>query len=117
MIMTEEQVCREYREAKHPSRHIGVLADMNLCKRSEIIDILVANGLMEKPKEPEPKKITTKKPIKTQPKAEAKTAEFPPEVCAALEKAMSEIEKEIKTLEERYKVIAGFLWNGGKANG
>lgn len=117
MIMTEEQICREYREAKHPARHIGVLAELNICKRSEITDILVANGLMEKPKEPEPKKSTTKKPIKTQPKAEAKTTEFPPEVCAALEGAMNEIEKEIKELEERYKVIAGFLWSGGCANG
>ena len=117
MIMTEEEVCREYRQAKNPSHHITVLSELNLCKRSDIMDILVKHGLMEKPKETEHKKSTTKKPIKTQPKAEVKTTEFPPEVCAALEGAMSEIEKRIKELEERYKVIAGFLWSGGCSNG
>lgn len=118
--MTEEQVCKEYREAKNPSKHIGVLADMNICKRSEITDILVKHGLITAPKPVEPKKATPKRPAKpktVQPKVEEEPKELPKEVCVALEKAMAEIETEIKQLEGQYKVIASFLWNGGKANG
>lgn len=39
--MNSEQICREYREAKNKKQQIGILADQNLCGKSEIIKFLL----------------------------------------------------------------------------
>lgn len=44
MNMTPEEICREYRQAKHKDKYIQILADMNLCKPQDILAILSDNG-------------------------------------------------------------------------
>ena len=50
MTMTNEEIIRDYREAKAPMKQIGILADMNCCTRKEIVAILADAGL-EVPKQ------------------------------------------------------------------
>ena len=45
MTMTDEEIIREYREAKTPLKQIGILADENQCSRGKIVDILRAAGM------------------------------------------------------------------------
>lgn len=45
MIMTNEEICREYRQAKTPLKQIGILADENSCTKREIVTILRGAGL------------------------------------------------------------------------
>lgn len=44
MIMTNEEICREYRQAKTPLKQIRILADQNGCRRDEIVSILREAG-------------------------------------------------------------------------
>jgi len=44
MIMTDEEILREYRQARYPMKQIGILADENQCSRREIADLLLAAG-------------------------------------------------------------------------
>lgn len=44
MMMTPEDICKEYRTAKSPLKQIGVLAELNTCSKKEIIKILTDNG-------------------------------------------------------------------------
>ena len=42
--MTDSEIVKMYREAKYPKEHIQIMADMNLCSKRQIIDILNDNG-------------------------------------------------------------------------
>lgn len=44
MTMTNEEIIRDYKAAKAPSKQINVLADLNQCDRKKIMEILVAGG-------------------------------------------------------------------------
>lgn len=46
MYMTEAEICRDYRLTAdtHKPKQIGILADMNLCRRSQIAGILERHG-------------------------------------------------------------------------
>lgn len=56
--MTNEEICREYRQAKDPKKQVEILADCNQTTKSAIVDILRAGG--EKvPGNYKPKKIET----------------------------------------------------------
>lgn len=44
MIMTDEEICRDYRAAATPQKQIGILADLNQCSKERIKQILVAGG-------------------------------------------------------------------------
>ena len=44
MIMTTEEIVREYREAKDRVKQINILADENQCKRKEIAALLREAG-------------------------------------------------------------------------
>lgn len=45
MQMTNEEIVRSYNEAKHKGQQIGILADLNVCPKEVIIDILVEGGV------------------------------------------------------------------------
>ncbi len=45
MTMTNEDIIREYREAKTPLKQIGILADENMCSRGKIVEILREAGM------------------------------------------------------------------------
>lgn len=44
MTMTNEEICRDYRAAKAPSKQIRILAELNQCSRDKIKQILVEGG-------------------------------------------------------------------------
>lgn len=44
MTMTNEEICRDYKAAKAPSKQIHILADLNQCDREKIKQILVEGG-------------------------------------------------------------------------
>lgn len=48
MQMTNEEIVRSYNEAKHKGHQIGVLADLNVCPKEVIINILIEGGVNPK---------------------------------------------------------------------
>lgn len=44
MIMTNEEIVRDYRAAKNRTKQIGILADENMCSKREIVEILLEAG-------------------------------------------------------------------------
>ena len=44
MTMTNEEICRNYRQAAAKSKQINILADLNQCDREKIKQILVEGG-------------------------------------------------------------------------
>jgi len=54
MIMSNADIVREYKAAKTPMKQIGILADQNLCKKKDIVKILMKEGC-EVPKFYKPK--------------------------------------------------------------
>ena len=69
MEMTNEEICRSYRLAKDKNEHVARLADLNLCEKKTILNILAENG--------EITGIKISQASKTSPK---KYTHFPPEV-------------------------------------
>lgn len=45
MEMTNEEIVRSYRQALDPRKQITILAELNLCSRSRIIEILIDGGV------------------------------------------------------------------------
>lgn len=45
MTMTEAEICREYGQAANPAAQIGILADLNVTTKQEIISVLERNGM------------------------------------------------------------------------
>ena len=70
MVMTKEEIIREYREAKTPMKQIGILADENQCTKKENVGILTEAGL-EVPAQFMPRPFGGEKP-------KAETAALPP---------------------------------------
>lgn len=44
MNMTNEEIVRDYKLAKTKQKQIGILADLNQCKKADIVEILKAAG-------------------------------------------------------------------------
>lgn len=49
MMMTETDICREYRQAANQRAQIGILADLNVTTKREIMAILERNGVVFPP--------------------------------------------------------------------
>lgn len=49
--MTVEEIVTSYRQAKNPQTQIGVLADLNVCSRREIRELLTEAGALAPPPE------------------------------------------------------------------
>jgi len=64
MMMSEEEICREFRLAASKTKQLQILADENVCTKKEIAEILIRNG-----EEGVPKWYTN--PPKEKPKKEA----------------------------------------------
>lgn len=47
--MTVDEIVTSYRQAKNPQLQIGVLADLNVCSRKEIKELLTAAGALAAP--------------------------------------------------------------------
>ena len=103
--MNSEQICREYREAKNKKQQIGILADQNLCGKSEIIKILIEAGEDMSCMEP--------KRGKGKPK-EAPKEPLPEVVLRVLYARLDLIDQEMAAKEEEYKQIVAFIQNFGR---
>ena len=58
MEMTKSEIVAEYKAAKVPMKQIAILADQNLCKKKEIVAILIEAGC-DVPKQYLPKEMRT----------------------------------------------------------
>lgn len=78
--MTEKEICRSYRGAKHKGQQIQILAELNSVKNLEIIKILVRNG-----------------------------EKLPASTVNTLFKRLDKLDMQILELEREYKEIAAAL--------
>ena len=109
--MTDNEICREYREAKNKKAQIQILADQMLCTRGEIIKILAENG-------ENVSQINTKAQVRRK-----KEEPVPESVLVALCNRLDEIdntvmqltgekrliEERIKEKEQEYREIAEYV--------
>ena len=86
MQMTENEIRRRYREAKHPQSQIRILAELNACSVDTIKQIINPGEAQAKQK-----------------KADVKL------MIEALSEEMDRVDKEIKRLELRYVNIKGAI--------
>lgn len=99
--MNSEQICREYREAKNKKQQIGILADQNLCGKSEIIKILIEAG----------EDMSCMEPKKKEKPKEASKEPLPEAVLGVLYARLDLIDQEMAAKEEEYKQIVNFIKN------
>lgn len=45
MEMTKEEIIRDYRQARYKGKQVGILVDLNGCRKSEIVAILREGGV------------------------------------------------------------------------
>ena len=63
MTMTKDEIVRDYKAAKTPAKQIAVLADLNVCTKKEIVEILREAGCElpayynKKPKQEKPEDL------------------------------------------------------------
>ncbi len=99
MEMTNEEILRNYRQAKDPKAQISILADLNVCGTAQIVEILIAEGV---PAEELPKIRMRRVPRIDhegigRPKAKAQSA---PKEDDTLER---EIEDKLRRLVKKYR--------------
>lgn len=98
MTMTNEEICRDYRQAKKPMAQIGILAQLNNCGRDKIVQILKDGG------EELPGQYKPKPKGKRKPKAEAYEMIVPaPE--PATEKGANENAASYSTMKDKLKYL------------
>ena len=85
MVMSREEILRDYKSAKNRRRQVQILADLNCCSRAEIERIL-----------------DLEKPTDSSPAAGAETEERDP-FEAWLHGRLDSMDAEIKALEEKYR--------------
>lgn len=44
MVMTNQEIVRDYQQAKSPLKQIAILAECNVCEKQQIVEILAAAG-------------------------------------------------------------------------
>ena len=106
--MTNEEIVRSYNEAKHKGQQIGILADLNVCPKEVIIDILVEGGV-DKRAFARYKGANNIKRIKKEVRAHEKKKQADDEAAIVKEAVMALWDKlnvEYKELEEEWRRIS-----------
>lgn len=112
MVMTKEDICREYRLAANKVGKVKILADMNLCTKQQIADILIEDGqevpkwyrkkTKEEASKEESKEEAAEAP-KEEPKEEPKRAPKQNDDVFRLQAdRIRELEEEVKTLKKAH---------------
>ena len=83
MVMTANEILRDYRAAKSPMKQIGILADVNCCEKRDIVNILLEMG------EKVPGNFL---PGKREKKQTAPAAEAPAETVMRLDRAQTPVQ-------------------------
>lgn len=122
--MTDEEICRSYREAKEPNKQIQILADLNACDCENIVEILKANNepLKKRPyRTPKKKEEGTNIPEQPNPPKlpadKLKLPELPETVIEAIQRRISQLDmviadtqKSLERNEETHRELKEFLW-------
>ena len=113
MEMSEFEICQSYRLAKNKHEQIKILAELNLCSKTEIQQII--QKAEDRKKAEEVLKEVEIKPV-VQPIKTKKNKNIPESVLKVLtgqlenlDKEIGNLHKAIKEKEEQYKDIAQFL--------
>ena len=104
MEMSNEEIIRRYKQAKHKAAQIQILADLNACPKSKILEI-VSDSIV--PRHPTPAQL------KEQPetvKAVDNLASFEEYVV----NRMDEIDGQLKALEKEYADLSVTLLTIGR---
>ena len=120
MQMTEEEICRSYREAKDPNKQLWILADLNCIEYAKVLEILKLHNepLKKRPytrkaKQVEPKKISQEEVKVSQGLAKNEVkAELPPAIREILLQRLNELEIEKAALDAHISEISDFLRGG-----
>ena len=122
MYMTNEEIVKEYNEAKDKRGQIQILADMNSCKKDEIRAILAAEGV-ELPKRPynrkkpaaiktegtiEPIKVTAGE-IETEVETDPNMDFIPPIVTEVLERELKTLKEQIQRASQNIFVLEDII--------
>lgn len=114
MQMTNEEIVRSYREAKHKKEQVGILADLNACTRGQIIDILRAGGIDGRALS----RLDGKKPIKANTAAEL-LGQAEPDFTAITARVKEliarrdDIEQELASISETMRELLARIDEGG----
>lgn len=122
MTMTNEEIVREYRQAAHPAQQIGILADLNECKKKNIVEILREAGCKlpgyydkkppKAPAEPQPVEGPEEAPAEdVQPDVPVETPEIEDDGCVKVTDALPFIIRSVAV-----EVIARLLVEADKDN-
>lgn len=95
MNMTENEIVRNYREAKNKREQVTILADFNRCEKEEIVDILLKNGVDQK-------ELPRKRKPRKKPEEERKAHSATDTVASILAQRVMEIDKK---LSEHYAEV------------
>lgn len=108
MVMDAGQIVREYRAAKHKRHEISVLAQLNCCRESEILEVLKACGVpsVEMPRSRRgEKKMENKKTEKTEKPAQSETEAETVEPGSDVDGIVAGIEGRIAELVAQRKAL------------
>lgn len=90
MQMTEEEICRSFKEAKDHRKQVSILADLNCCSKDEIRKILMKNGI---------------DPPRTGNRYTKISKEDFPEIRVIPRCAISILRKNVKDIDEELKIL------------
>ena len=90
MQMTEEEICKSFKEAKDHRKQVSILADLNCCRKHEIRKILMKNGI-------DPPRTGNRY-------TKLKNSDFP-EIRVVPRCAISILKKNVKDIDEELKIL------------
>lgn len=109
MQMTDNEIVRNYREAKNKREQVTILADLNRCEKEHIIDILLKNGVDQR-------ELPRKRKPRKNPEEEKKAKSATDTVASILAQRVMEIDKvlqghyaEVETLEREKEDIMTYI--------
>ena len=94
MYMTDSEIYRDYRQARHKSRQIGILTDLNGCSKEEIEAVIAKYEKQNEVTAP-----VEAPPPEAPPPEQAETGYVPSRRYEELDR----LNAEIRWLEEQYK--------------
>lgn len=103
MMMTEREICQNYKEAKNKKEQIKILSDLNACSRFDIEDVLAKNGLIE---------LEPKIPSIMLTPAPAVKPKIPDEVKEVLTNQLIELTEQAEAINKKIVALNKFLEGG-----
>lgn len=107
-MMTDTEICREYRMAKDKDKQIEIIADQCGLRKDEIIKVLVDCGEMKAPAEKSKGKTKAAKKSE-EPVVPAIVLDIIYHRMDELNEKIKPLEDELKPLKAEYEQIAAFL--------